>query len=102
MTKLGALNVATALAGALALASVATPASAQGLVKCYGVALKGQNSCANAANTHTCAGQAKVDFDGGEWRAVPSNAVCTSLAGSSQPTQGVNVAARVKFQDMTK
>lgn len=102
MTKLGALNVATALAGALALASVATPASAQGLVKCYGIALKGQNSCANAANTHTCAGQAKVDFDGGEWRATPSAAVCTALAGTAAPTQGMNMAAKAKFTEMTK
>jgi len=102
MSNLGALNVATALAGALALASVATPAAAQGLVKCYGIALKAQNSCANAANTHTCAGQAKVDFDGGEWRAVLNAAVCTELAGTAAPTAGVNAAARVKYQDMTK
>ena len=36
-------------------------------VKCYGISKAGENDCANAAGTHSCAGQATVDYDGGEY-----------------------------------
>jgi uncharacterized membrane protein len=38
--------------------------------QCYGIAKKGENDCANEAGNHTCSGLSKVDYDGGEWRAV--------------------------------
>ncbi len=37
--------------------------------KCYGVALAGQNDCAAGAGT-TCAGAAKVDYQGNSWTNV--------------------------------
>ncbi len=73
---------AVALAGsfAAALASVAGPASAEdkmaGKEKCYGVAMKGQNDCAAGAGT-TCAGTAKVDYQGNAWKAVPAGSCVT-------------------------
>ncbi|GLK56981.1 putative membrane protein [Methylopila capsulata] len=73
---------AVALAGsfAAALASVAAPASAEdkmaGKEKCYGVAMKGQNDCAAGAGT-TCAGTAKVDYQGNAWKAVPAGSCVT-------------------------
>ncbi|MGK9167646.1 DUF2282 domain-containing protein [Inquilinus limosus] len=90
-TKTTALNIATALFGAVALAAIAAPnqARAAELEKCYGISLAGQNSCANEAGTHSCAGQSKVDYDGGEWRAVAAG-VCTELGGQPKPFQGVN------------
>jgi uncharacterized membrane protein len=83
-------RVATAvLAGAVAtaLASFATAAPltkaeadaamGAGKVKCYGVALKGQNDCAAGPGT-TCQGTSTVDFQGNAWRFVQGS-TCTTL-----------------------
>lgn len=50
--------------------------------KCYGVVKAGKNDCGNAAGTHSCAGQASVDADGGEWLSLPKG-ICERLAGGS-------------------
>lgn len=44
--------------------------------KCYGVALKGQNDCAAGPGT-TCAGTAKVDYQGNAWKLVPKGTCIT-------------------------
>ena len=91
MTKLTALSVAAAVASALAFsAATSIPAAAQGKFKCYGVAKAGQNDCANAAGTHSCAGQSKADYDGGEWKGVNDAAACTAMGGKDKPFQGKN------------
>jgi uncharacterized membrane protein len=65
-----------ALAGLFAAAlSIAASADSNPMLgpdqeQCYGIAKKGENDCANAAGTHSCSGGAKVDYDGGEWKAV--------------------------------
>lgn len=91
MKKVNALTVAAAVAGAVSLAAVtsATPAMAA-KVKCYGISKAGQNDCGNAAGTHSCAGQSKVSYDGGEWKGVASAAACTKAGGSLKPFKGVN------------
>ena len=48
--------------------------------KCYGIAKAGQNDCANLAGSHSCAGQAKVDADPGEWKYVPKG-TCKDMKG---------------------
>jgi len=58
----------TAALGTLAMAPVAHAADTE---KCFGVAMKGQNDCAAGAGT-TCAGTSKVDYQGNEWKAVPT------------------------------
>jgi uncharacterized membrane protein len=81
------LDLPAALIAALALAAGA--AQAQGTErapkkeKCYGVAKAGQNDCSNISGTHTCAGQAKVAFDPGEWRFVPAG-TCKQLKGMTE------------------
>lgn len=60
--------------------TVAAPVQAAGKEKCYGVALAGQNDCANLAGTHSCAGQASVDNDFGEWKLV-AKGTCEDLGG---------------------
>ena len=45
--------------------------------KCYGVALAGKNDCAAGAGT-TCAGTAKVDYQGNAWKAVPKG-TCVAM-----------------------
>lgn len=95
------LTIAAALAGALSLAALlpattAAAAEASGLEKCYGISKAGQNSCANEAGTHSCAGQSSRDYDGGEWRAVRAG-VCTDMGGKLAAFQGVGMP-----KDMTK
>jgi uncharacterized membrane protein len=73
--------VSSALASVLAL-GLLNQAAAQPKPKekCYGIAKAGQNDCANLAGTHTCAGQAKVDKDVGEWKYVAAG-TCKQLGG---------------------
>ena len=89
MTKISAIAIASAVAGALALAGSATAQMGAGF-KCYGVSKAGQNDCGNAAKTHDCAGQSKTNYDLGEWKAVKDAAECTKMGGSDKPGKGVN------------
>ncbi len=60
-----------AIAGAFtaALAAHTTTVSAAEQVKCFGVALAGENDCKAGAGT-TCAGTSKVDYQGNSWSLV--------------------------------
>lgn len=78
----GQLGLATAALAALAV--VSTVATAQGMPKpgadterCYGVSLAGQNDCAAGAGT-SCAGTAKVDYQGDAWKLV-AKGTCTTI-----------------------
>ena len=72
--------IAAAAASLLSTLLVATPAVAQEKEKCYGIAKAGQNDCANLAGTHSCAGQAKVSDDAGEWKYV-AKGTCAGMKG---------------------
>lgn len=65
-------TLASAVAAALNLA--AQPAGGTETktenVKCYGIAKAGENDCASSGS-NTCAGTAKMDFDGRAWKLVP-------------------------------
>jgi uncharacterized membrane protein len=61
-------TLAVAAAVATAAASMATTASAAN-VKCYGVALAGENGCAAGPGT-SCAGTSTVDYQGNAWKLV--------------------------------
>jgi uncharacterized membrane protein len=77
------LLISAALATVIA-AGISAPAEAAGKKeKCYGVAKAAQNDCANLAGTHSCAGQAKVDNDKGEWKLV-TKGTCSTLGGLSK------------------
>ena len=45
--------------------------------RCYGVAKAGKNDCAAGPGT-TCAGTAKVDYQGNAWKFVPKG-TCTTM-----------------------
>jgi uncharacterized membrane protein len=45
--------------------------------KCYGVSMAGKNDCAAGPGT-TCAGTAKVDYQGNSWKYVPAG-TCTEI-----------------------
>ena len=73
---------AAGLAGAVALAltGVGAPATAHAaddMVKCYGVALAGENDCKAGEGT-TCAGTSTVDYQGNAWKLVPEG-TCESM-----------------------
>jgi len=77
---LSAVALAGALGTALGLLASPTPAAADETKekeKCYGVSLKGQNDCAAGPGT-SCAGTAKVDYQGNAWKYVPKG-TCTSI-----------------------
>lgn len=61
-------KVAIATAVAAAVTSMAGSASAAN-VKCYGVALAGENGCAAGPGT-SCAGTSTVDYQGNAWKLV--------------------------------
>ena len=77
-------TVNTLLASAVALTAAGgiNAANAAEKEKCYGVVKAGHNDCGNASKTHSCAGYATVDADGGEWLTLPKG-VCEKLAGGS-------------------
>jgi len=96
MKTISALALASAVAGALALTAGAGAQTkdAQGF-KCYGVTKAGLNDCANTAKTHDCAGQARNDYDLGEWKAVKDAPECAKLGGSAMPGKGRNSNAKM-------
>ena len=73
-------TLASALAIALAPAHAADAKAPQ--EKCYGVAKAGQNDCATANGSHSCAGQAKADNDANDWKYVAKGS-CEKMGGST-------------------
>ena len=73
-------TLASALALAIAPVHAADAKAPQ--EKCFGIAKAGQNDCASADGSHSCAGQAKVDKDGNDWRYV-AKGTCEKMGGST-------------------
>jgi uncharacterized membrane protein len=73
-------TLASVLALALGQAQAAEAKPAQ--EKCFGVAKAGQNDCATATGTHSCAGQAKADNASDDWRYV-AKGTCKTLGGKT-------------------
>jgi uncharacterized membrane protein len=73
-------TLASVLALALGQAQAADAKPAQ--EKCFGVAKAGQNDCATAAGTHSCAGQAKADNAPDDWKYV-AKGTCRTLGGKT-------------------
>jgi uncharacterized membrane protein len=48
--------------------------------KCFGIAKAGQNDCATASGSHSCAGQSKKDMGADEWKYV-AKGTCESAGG---------------------
>ena len=77
------MNRQMVVAAAVAVAALVTGAaraadeSKKDMEKCYGVAQAGKNDCAAGAGT-TCAGTAKMDYDGAHWKYVPKG-TCTTM-----------------------
>lgn len=88
--------IAAALAGICAATtgtSIANPAAASASAaakvekeKCYGIAKAGQNDCATASGSHSCAGQAKTDLNPAEWKYV-AKGTCVKAGGKTAPAK---------------
>jgi uncharacterized membrane protein len=89
--------LAAAVATAVASLATAAPLSEaqvkaamdQGMEKCFGVALKGQNDCAAGPGT-TCQGSSTVDYQGNAWKFVDGGTCATmelpgGRTGSPEP-----------------
>src|ERR1043165_5732180 len=78
------LIASSALASVLALGllSGASAAEEKAKEKCFGIVKAGQNDCANASGTHSCAGQSKVDNGADEWKYV-AKGTCAKLGGKT-------------------
>lgn len=95
--KIATVTLASALAGAVSLAAAVAPTTAYAgsKVKCYGISKAGENDCANSSGTHACAGQASIDYDGGEWKLSASAEACAESGGKTTPFDGVNKAKKM-------
>jgi uncharacterized membrane protein len=77
--------LSSALAAALSLGLVAQAQAADsGKEKCFGIAKAGQNDCASANGSHSCAGQSKADNDPYEWKYV-AKGTCEKSGGKVTP-----------------
>ena len=76
--------IRAALAGLFAVGTIAATATQaadeKGKEKCFGIAKAGQNDCANAAGTHSCAGQSKTDMGADEWK-YTAKGTCAKMGG---------------------
>ncbi len=82
---LSATALILALGSALSMTAVSTVHAADDTMeKCFGVALKGKNNCAAGAGT-TCAGTAKMDYQGNAWKSVPKGTCTTTKSETSPP-----------------
>ena len=73
-------TLASVLALALGQAHAADAKPAQ--EKCFGVAKAGQNDCATATGSHSCAGQTKVDKAADDWKYV-AKGTCEKMGGKA-------------------
>jgi uncharacterized membrane protein len=74
--------LASVLALALGQAHAAAAADGKTKEKCFGVARAGQNDCANASGSHSCAGQTKVDNAADDWKYV-AKGTCKTMGGKT-------------------
>ncbi len=85
--QITAATLASSLAAALAMAAapaVAAPKPMRAdMDKCYGIALKADNDCAAGPGT-TCAGTARVDYQGNSWKYV-AKGTCTQIPTPKGP-----------------
>jgi uncharacterized membrane protein len=74
-----------AIVAAAATAAITPARSDDGKTKekCYGISKAGENACAAANGSHSCAGESKVNFSGRDWTLVESGS-CAKTGGKSQ------------------
>ena len=76
--SLGALALVALTTGAAMAQTTSAPmeGAKPAMEKCSGVSMAGKNDCAAGPGT-TCAGSAKVDYQGNAWKFVPAGTCAT-------------------------
>ena len=87
--------IASAVAGALALAAAPALAQVKGgtagmTYHCWGAAKAGQNDCGSKAGLHDCAGKSKADYDLSTGKGTKDAAECDKLGGAHAAGTGMN------------
>jgi uncharacterized membrane protein len=77
-----AAALATVCAASVGTASAATASASAEKEKCFGIAKAGQNDCAAANGSHSCAGQSKTDNGAAEWKYV-AKGTCEKAGGKT-------------------
>ncbi|MYM98851.1 DUF2282 domain-containing protein [Rugamonas sp. FT107W] len=77
-----AAALATVCAASAVTASAATASASAEKEKCFGIAKAGQNDCAAANGSHSCAGQSKTDNGAAEWKYV-AKGTCEKAGGKT-------------------
>ncbi|GJI95735.1 hypothetical protein RugamoR57_24530 [Duganella caerulea] len=77
-----AAALATVYAASAVTASAATASASAEKEKCFGIAKAGQNDCAAANGSHSCAGQSKTDNGAAEWKYV-AKGTCEKAGGKT-------------------
>ncbi|WP_332854782.1 BufA1 family periplasmic bufferin-type metallophore [Duganella sp. S19_KUP01_CR8] len=77
-----AAALATVCAASVGSASAATASASAEKEKCFGIAKAGQNDCASANGSHSCAGQSKTDNGAAEWKYV-AKGTCEKAGGKT-------------------
>ena len=77
-----AAALATVCAASVGSASAAAASASADKEKCFGIAKAGQNDCAAANGSHSCAGQSKTDNGAAEWKYV-AKGTCEKAGGKT-------------------
>lgn len=88
------ITAATGIALALGAGITVANAGSKDKEKCYGIALAGENDCGNLAKTHSCQGQATVDFDKGEWKYVPKGTCGETVVTADDGTEHMGMSKK--------
>ena len=70
--------------GAISAAQAGPVAPDPSKDKCFGITKAGQNDCASATGSHSCAGTATKDKDPGDWKYVEKG-TCDKMGGTLTP-----------------
>ena len=81
-----AAALATVCAASVGTASAAAASASAEKEKCFGIAKAGQNDCAAANGSHSCAGQSKTDNGAAEWKYV-AKGTCEKAGGKTAPAK---------------
>lgn len=84
LSRGAAAALALAFGAALTLAAAPAAAAEGAKEKCFGVAMKGKNDCKAGAGT-SCAGTAKMDYQGNAWSFVTAGS-CEKTPSPTSPT----------------
>ena len=95
--KMTSLAIASAIAASVAAVGATPAVAADDMVKCYGIAKKGENDCKAGPGT-SCSGSSTVDYQGNAWKLVKKG-TCTQVSTPFGPGSLTCLATRPTGQN---